>query len=166
MRRGQCAFVGVVVLLGCASSSAPTTRCGPGQHDAGSGSCVVDDALAVRNRAGVDYWRCVQSFGYVYKLTFVDTGTVTSGSGSFLFMNVGPPNSEDPDSTEARTSTFNWFEGGPSSLDIGKNPWFTSLIDIVPTRDAAGTVSSFTASFARFNLVQPPMVCTLTPGSF
>src|SRR6266699_7199295 len=78
-------LVGTVVLFGCASPSAPTTRCGAGQHDAGSGTCVVDDALAVRNRAGGDYWRCIQSVGnvrFTYKLSFVDKGAVTSGSGS------------------------------------------------------------------------------------
>jgi hypothetical protein len=135
----------------------------------------VDDALTVRNRAGTDYWRCVENVGnvrFTYKLTFVDKGAVTSGSGSVLYMNDGPPDDYPSDSTEARTYTFSWYEGRPtnhpwsSSLDVSQNPWFTSLIDIVPTLDTAGTTSRFTASFARFGLVQPPMMCTLTPGSF
>jgi hypothetical protein len=135
----------------------------------------VDDALTVLNRAGTDYWSCVEDFGnvrFTYKLTFVDKGAVTSGSGSVRYMNDGPPDGDPSDSTEATTYAFKWYEGRRSnfpwsnSLDVSANPWFTALIDIVPTLDAAGTTSSFTASFANFSVVNLPMVCTLTLGSF
>jgi hypothetical protein len=129
----------------------------------------------VLNRAGTDYWRCVENVGnvrFTYKLTFVDNGAVTSGSGSVLYMNDGPSDDYPSDSTEATTYTFKWYEGRrtnlrwSNSLDVSTNPWFTALIDIVPTLDAAGTTSRFTANFANFSVVEPPMMCTLTPGSF
>jgi hypothetical protein len=135
----------------------------------------VDDALTVRNRSGTDYWRCVESVGnvrFTYKLAFVDQGAVTSGSGSVRYMNDGPPDDYPSDSTEATTYTFSWYEGRPTTLawpnsvDVSQNPWFTTLIDIVPTLDTAGTASRFTARLARFGLVQSPMTCTLTLGSF
>jgi hypothetical protein len=167
--------VGSIAPLACVSSSAPTTHCRAGQHDAGSGSCVVDDALIVRNRAGTDYWRCVQNVRnvtFTYKLAFVDQGAVTSGSGSVRYMNDGPPDDYPSDSTEAVTDTFSWYEGRPTTLawstsvDVSANRWFTTLMDIVPTLDTAGTASRFTARFVRFGLVQSPMTCTLTLGSF
>jgi hypothetical protein len=135
----------------------------------------VDDALTVRTRPGIDYWRCVENVGnvrFTYKLTFVDKGVATSGAGSIRYMNDGPSDDYPSDSTEATTYTFNWYEGRPTnfpwsnSLDVSNNPWFTTLIDIVPTLDTTGTTSTFTASFAKFSTVQPPMSCTLTLGSF
>jgi hypothetical protein len=125
-------LVGSVAPLACVSSSAPTTHCRAGQHDAGSGSCVVDDALTVPNRSGTDYWRCVESVGnvrFTYKLAFVDQGAVTSGSGSVRYMNDGPPDDYPSDSTEATTYTFSWYEGRPTTLawpnsvDVSQNPW-------------------------------------------
>jgi hypothetical protein len=137
---------------GCATND-PVT-CGAGTHDDGTGTCVVDDALAVLNIVGSNYWSCPDPGcrSFVYKLSLGSTGA-TSGSGSFSspFSSAG--------------YSFTWQEGpGTNAITVSSSPDFDSLIDITPS--APTGAQSFTATEVKSGVHVFGLKCNLTLGSF
>ena len=142
------------VLLACNGCAAndPVT-CGAGTHDDGTGTCVVDDALAVLNIVGSNYWSCPDTgcCGFVYKLSLGSSGA-TSGSGSFSSPFSGG-------------SSFTWQEGpGTNAITVSSSADFDSLIDITPS--APTGAQRFTATGVKSGVHVLALDCSLTLGSF
>lgn len=125
---------------GGSSTSNPIT-CGAGTHDNGSGTCVLDAAVAIENTAST-YWSCPgNSVGYLQFLS--------GGTGQRHFSN--PPGVE--------AITWNETAGTTAGITFSVGTSFHTLSAITP--NAPSGPVSFTANYD----TSYPTSCTLHSGA-
>lgn len=159
MRSATAVLLLAIVLSGCpnlTTDSPPVTKvsCGIGNHNNGAGVCDIDNALTLANSVGNNYWECLTSSPvYLFDLSF-GSSTTTSGTGTVWTRSTIVPH-----------YPFTWQEGpGTSALSLSENPYFDTIIDIIPASLTAP--QSFTATARKNGVNVYSWNCQLRLGSF
>jgi hypothetical protein len=162
---------GVSACAKAAGTDAPKVTCGTGTHDNGAGTCELDNALALNNSVGNNYWACPdpgdRGFFYFYlTLSSNGSGTVWNPAQTVVTTDRIPARNDDLSFANAYSHyAISWQEGAfTDEITVSANPWFDTLQQIVPS--AAVGAQSFTAKGYRSGVLVYNLSCQLTLGSF
>lgn len=144
-----------LLLAGCGGSSSNNVTCGAGTHDAGNGTCVVDNAIAIVN-GGNAYWKCDDNGGGAEFLQ-ITAASSTNGAGRYQFQ----ANPAQP------VYSFSWAEAVPSTnamtVSFASGPTWNEIKNIVP--NSLVNPTGFTADVV-MNNSGGSISCTLASGTF
>lgn len=170
--RAAAVVIGVTVVLGaCAKSTGPKITCGTGTHDDGAGTCQLDNALALDNIVGSNYWACPNpgfrgSYYFYVSFGSSGSGTIWNPAQTVQTHDLIPSGSNQISASDAYLHyTITWQEGAAQDeMTSGGNPYFDTLKEIVPS--AAVGAQSFTANAYLSGVLKYNLSCQLTLGTF
>lgn len=152
--RAAAVVIGVTVVLGaCAKSTGPKITCGTGTHDDGAGTCQLDNALALDNIVGSNYWACpnhgsLSAYFFYFSVSSNGSGTL------WLPVSPAPPH-----------YAITWQEGAAQDeMTVSANPFFDTLQQIVPSSPVGA--QSFTAKAYKSGVLVYDLSCQLKLGTF